>query len=132
MSKNRKFIIGGVIVLAAAAILGYIGFMGVGTYYYNVGEFNAKSATLAGQTVQVSGIVESDPVKTGLTYTFTLLDVSDPGVKIAVVYNGASPPDTFKQGQQAIVEGKYDGAAGVFRGSSIIVKCASKYEPETT
>ena len=56
MLKNKKFIIGGIIVLIAAVVLGYVGFMGVGTYYYNVGEFLSKASTLAVQTVRVSGI----------------------------------------------------------------------------
>ena len=134
MLKNKKFIIGGTIVLIAALVLGYVGFMGVGTYYYNVGEFLAKESTLGGQTVQVSGIVDQNipPTKEGLTYQFTLLDVTNQNLKLAVVYNGATPPDTFKPGQQAVVEGKYDAASGIFRGKRIIVKCASKYQPATT
>lgn len=133
MFKNKKFIIGGVIVVLAALVLGYVGFMGVGTYYYNVGEFLGKETALAGQTVRVSGIVDPavPPVKEGFTYHFTLLDVSDPSVKLEVVYNGPTPPDTFKVGQQAVVEGKFDAASGVFRGGSIVVKCASK-QPATT
>ncbi len=133
MFKQKKFIIGGVIVVLAALVLGYVGFMGVGTYYYNVGEFIAKESTLSSQTVRVSGIVDPavPPVKEGFTYRFTLLDVADPNVKLGVVYNGPTPPDTFKAGQQAVVEGQFDAVAGVFKGSSIIVKCASK-QPVTT
>jgi cytochrome c-type biogenesis protein CcmE len=133
MFKHKKFIIGGVIVVLAALVLGYVGFMGVGTYYYNVSEFLAKESSLSGQTLRVSGIVDSavPPVKDGLTYHFTLLDVSDPSTKLEVVYNGPTPPDTFKVGQQAVVEGKYDSVAGVFDGSSIVVKCASK-QPAAT
>jgi cytochrome c-type biogenesis protein CcmE len=131
MLKNKKFIIGAVIVLIAAAILGYVGFMGTGTYYYDVGEFLDKETTLAGQTIRVSGIVDqtAPPAKVGLTYHFTLLDVTNQNLKLSVVYNGTTPPDTFKPGQQAVVEGKYDTASGSFKGTSIIVKCGSKYEP---
>ena len=58
MLKNKKFIIGGIIVLLAAAVLGYVGFMGVGTYYYNIGEFLAKESILGQQTIRVSGILQ--------------------------------------------------------------------------
>ena len=134
MFKRKKFIIGGVIVVLAALVLGYVGFMGTGTYYYNVGEFLNKESTLAGQTVRVSGVVDPavPPVKEGFTYHFTLLDVSDANLKLEVVYSGATPPDTFEVGQQAVVEGKYDPATGVFDGTSIVVKCASKQQPATT
>lgn len=133
MFKRKKFIIGGVIVVLAALVLGYVGIMGVDTYYYNVGEFIAKENTLLSKTVRVSGIVDpaAPPVKEGFTYRFTLLDISDPNVKLVVVYNGPTPPDTFKVGQQAVVEGKFDSVAGVFDGSGIIVKCASK-QPAAT
>jgi len=133
MLKNKKFIIGGIIVVIAAVVLGYVGFMGTGTYYYNVGQFLDKESTLSGENVRISGIVDSSvpPTKVGLTYHFTLLDVSDQTIKLVVVYNGAAPPETFKAGQQAVVEGKYDAATGVFAGTSIVVKCASKAQPGT-
>jgi len=125
MPKNKKFIIGGIIVVIAVVILGYVGFMGVGTYYYNVSEFLSKESTLAGQTARVSGILEPEPVKQGLIYTFTLQDPEVGADTLAVTYSGAVP-DTFKPGQQIVVEGKYNSATSIFQGSSIIVKCASK------
>ncbi len=133
MFKRKKFIIGGAIVVLAALVLGYVGFMGVDTYYYNVSEFIGKEPALSGQTVRISGIIDPavPPTKDGFSYHFTLLDVSDSNVKLEVVYNGPTPPDTFKVGQQAVVEGKFDVVAGVFHGSSIIVKCASK-QPAAT
>jgi cytochrome c-type biogenesis protein CcmE len=134
MFKKKKFIIGGLIVVIAAAVLGYVAFMGTGTYYYNVGQFLAKEPTLSSQTIRVSGIVESDLAKNGLIWTFTMQDVSLPADTLKVTYsvaNGAVP-DTFKVGQQAVVEGKYDTATGVFVGTSIVVKCASKAQPATT
>jgi cytochrome c-type biogenesis protein CcmE len=130
MLKNKKFIIGGAIVLIAALVLGYVGFMGVGTYYYNVGNFLNKETTLANQTVRVSGIVQPDAAKQGLTWSFTLKDVSS-SATLAVNYSGAVP-DTFQVGQQIVVEGKYDAAKAVFAGNSMTVKCASKYQPATT
>ena len=130
MLKNKKFIIGGAIVVIAAVVLGYFAFMGVGTYYYNVGDFLNKETTLASQTVRVSGIVQPDAAKQGLTWSFTLKDISS-SATLAVTYSGAVP-DTFKVGQQVVVEGKYDATSGVFQGTSIGVKCASKSQPATT
>jgi cytochrome c-type biogenesis protein CcmE len=129
MLKNKKFIIGGIIILLAAVVLGYIGFMGVGTYYYTVGEFQSKSTELSGQTVRVSGILQPDPVKDGLVWSFTIKDDTS-GDTLPVTYRG-SVPDTFKVGNQIVVEGKYNASSGVFEGTTIVVKCASKYEPET-
>jgi cytochrome c-type biogenesis protein CcmE len=45
-----------------------------------------------------------------------------------VVYSGIEPvPDTFKDGAQALADGKL-GADGVFHAAKIQAKCASKYE----
>lgn len=131
MFKNKKFIIGGAIVLIAALGLLYFGAKSfIMTYYYNVNDFLAKESTLSGQTVRVSGIVEEGAANQGMTWNFTLKDVSS-GATLAVTYSGAVP-NTFQVGQQIVVEGKYDAASGVFQGTSMTVKCASKYQPATT
>jgi cytochrome c-type biogenesis protein CcmE len=45
-----------------------------------------------------------------------------------VVYSGSEPlPDTFKDGSQALADGKMD-ASGVFLATKVQAKCASKYE----
>jgi cytochrome c-type biogenesis protein CcmE len=47
---------------------------------------------------------------------------------LKVAYNGVDPlPDTFKDGAQALADGKLD-KDGVFRAARIQAKCASKYE----
>ncbi len=129
MLKNKKFIIGGIIVLIAAVVLGYIGFMGVGTYYYTVGEFRSHESELSGKSIRVSGIMQPDPVKEGLAWSFVIQDdVTEDTLE--VTYSG-SVPETFKVGNQIVVEGKYNSSSGIFEGNTIVVKCASKYEPDT-
>jgi cytochrome c-type biogenesis protein CcmE len=83
-----------------------------------------------GQTVRVSGIVQPDAAKQGLNWDFTLKDVSSDAT-LEVIYNG-TVPSTFQVGQQIVVEGKYDTATGIFEGTSMAVKCASKSVPETS
>lgn len=69
-----------------------------------------------------------DVVKDGLEMRFTILDMSDSETSLPVIYSGAIP-DTFKVGNQVVVEGKYT-AGGIFEAEAIIVKCGSKYIPE--
>jgi len=126
MLKKKKFIIGGLILAAALVFLGYIGFMGSVTYYYEVSELLEKADTLSSQTIRVSGNVADDVDRQGLDMSFTILDLSNNGDSLPVVYSGAVP-DTFKVGNQVVVEGEY--TAGVFEADTIIVKCGSKYEP---
>jgi cytochrome c-type biogenesis protein CcmE len=48
--------------------------------------------------------------------------------RLKVQYVGTDPlPDTFKDGAQALADGKLD-RSGVFRANKIQAKCASKYE----
>ncbi|MFC1847072.1 cytochrome c maturation protein CcmE [Chloroflexota bacterium] len=126
MLKKKKFVIGGLILVAALVFLGYLGFMGSVTYYYEVNELLDKADTLSSQTIRVSGNVADDVDRQGLDMSFTILDLSDNGDSLPVVYSGAVP-DTFKVGNQVVLEGEY--TAGVFEADVIIVKCGSKYEP---
>lgn len=128
MLKKKKYLIGGLILIAALIFLGYLGFMGGLTYYYEVGELLDEANSITGQTVRVSGNVADDVVKDGLEMRFTILDMSDSETSLPVVYSGAVP-DTFKVGNQVVVEGKYT-TIGIFEAEVIIVKCGSKYIPE--
>ena len=128
MLKKKKFIIGGILLLAAIVFLGYLSFMGGVTYYYEVGEFLDKADTLNGQTVRISGIVADDVERDGLEITFTLTDNTGADASLTVFYTGAVP-DTFGVDKQVVVEGEYS-ISGVFEADSIITKCGSKYIPE--
>lgn len=127
MLKKRKYLIGGLILIAALIFLGYFSFMGGLTYYYEVGELLDETNSITGQTIRASGNVADDVVKDGLELRFTILDMSDSETSLPVVYTGAVP-DTFKVGNQVVVEGEYTG--GVFEAEAIIVKCGSKFIPE--
>ncbi len=127
MLKKKKYLIGGLILIAALIFLGYFSFMGGLTYYYEVGELLDEANSITGQTVRASGNVADDVVKDGLELRFTILDMSDSETSLPVVYSGAVP-DTFKVGNQVVVEGEYTG--GVFEAEAIIVKCGSKFIPE--
>ena len=49
---------------------------------------------------------------------------------LPVIYKGTeAPPDTFKDGSQAMVEGRI-ADDGVFRAQQLQAKCASKYAPK--
>lgn len=127
MLKKKKLIIGGLVLVAALVFLGYIGFMGGVTYYYEVGELLDEAGSHTGQTVRVSGIVAPDVARDGLDMSFTITDNTGINASLPVIYTGAVP-DTFKVGNQVVVEGKY-AASGIFEAETIITKCGSKYEP---
>ena len=129
MLKKKKYLIGGLILIAALVFLGYLGFMGGLIYYYEVSELLDEANSISGQTVRVSGNVANDVKRDGLEMRFTILDMSNSETSLPVVYSGAVP-DTFKVGNQVVVEGKYTTTAGIFEAEAIIVKCGSKYIPQ--
>ena len=127
---KKKFIIGGIILFLAIGYLGWLGFVNSATYYYEVNEFLGQSELLKGQSVRVNGTVIPGSVETvagGLGIRFIIRDVGLASATMTVVYHGAVP-DTFKPDNDVVVEGKY-AEEGIFEATTILTKCASKYEP---
>ena len=129
--KNKKLLVGGLVILLAVAVLGYAGFMGAATYYYEVGEYQARIADAAnlGQTVRVSGIVAPDFTREGNIIRFTLTDNDGGTASLKVEYKG-TVPETFQAGRQVVIEGAFVPERGVFIASNVIAKCSSKYQAE--
>jgi cytochrome c-type biogenesis protein CcmE len=130
MSKNLKF------GLLAAIILGTLGWLAAGgveqtaTYYKEIAEIQAMGSAGVDKRLRVGGdIKENSIVREGGQVRFTLVQEDR---QLQVVYTGADPlPDTFKDGSQAVADGKL-GPDGVFRATKVQAKCASKYEAKPT
>lgn len=121
-----------------AVIIGTLAWLAVGgvndggAYYKTVPELRAMGDAASSKRVRVAGDVEPGSIKReGQQVKFTLKQ-EDPKLKtvtkLNVVYSGIDPlPDTFKDGSQALADGKL-GTDGVFQAQKIQAKCASKYE----
>ena len=130
MSTKLKFGIGVGIIIASLATLGWVGVRDSKTYYHTISELGTLKSGDLHQRMRVSGNVDGGSVVrlTGQTL-FTLVEE---GKTLPVTYVGADPlPDTFKDGAQALVEGKM-GSDGRFVAESVQSKCASKYEAAPT
>jgi len=130
--KRKRVLIAGLILLGAIAFLGYRGFQQSATYYMTVDEFAAKANAYTDKTVRVNGMVaigswQSEPKTFKNKFTLTEAEQSQAAVSLPVVYQG-TVPDTFKEGADVVVEGKYN--SGTFWASNILTKCPSKYEPK--
>jgi cytochrome c-type biogenesis protein CcmE len=124
---KKKFIIGGIILFLAVGYLGYTGFVQSATYYYEVGEFLEQENVKYDQSVRINGTVVPGSIdQEGLALSFTIKDIEQE-TTLPVVYQGAVP-DTFKAGNDVVVEGIYT-TEGTFEASTILTKCASKYAP---
>jgi cytochrome c-type biogenesis protein CcmE len=126
--KKKRFLIGGMVIVAALAILAVTGFLDSNRYYYTVSEAAALGSDIYGRDVRINGIVVADSVDSdirSLTLTFTVFEGTD---RIPVVFHGVAP-DNFKPDAEVVVEGKMD-PSGVLQADSILTKCPSKYEPQ--
>ncbi len=124
-----KFLLGGVVVLAALAWLGFVGFQESKAYYITVQEYSTMDRNnLEGKTLKVAGDVVAGSIdRTKPQMEFV---ISQQGKNLKVRYVGRDVlPDTFKDGSKAVVEGNV-APDGVFMARHVEAKCASKYEAE--
>ena len=130
MSKNLKF------GLLAAIILGSLGWLAAGgisqtaTYYKEIAELQSMGSDGVDKRLRVGGDIEANSiVREGNLVHFTIMQND---LKLKVVYSGIDPlPDTFKDGSQALADGKL-ASDGVFHATKVQAKCASKYEAKPT
>jgi cytochrome c-type biogenesis protein CcmE len=130
--RNKSVYIAALVLFLGG--LGWLIFSGLGensVYFLNVGEALAmKPGELA--QARLFGSVSGDGLtmaQGGLGVRFALQDKDDPSKVMAVAYSGAVP-DTFKPGVEVIVEGGMDASQGVFKASTLMTKCPSKYQKQ--
>ena len=128
MPAKIKFIIGGIVILAALAWLGFVGFQESKAYYITVDEYSTMKENLDGKTLRLAGDVVAGSINRSKPQMEFVISSRDHNIKVR--YTGTDIiPDTFKDGSKALVEGK-PGPDGIFQASHIEAKCASKYESE--
>jgi cytochrome c-type biogenesis protein CcmE len=153
MSQNprMKFILGGVLMLAAVIYLIASSTQASAQYFMTVDELKEKQTDAFGRELRVSGAIlgesiDYDPQTLVLKFTVAhvpgdnaqieregglskvLYDaVNDPTrARIDVVYNGVKP-DLMRDEAQAIMTGRL-GEDGIFYADELLLKCPTKYE----
>lgn len=149
--KVNKFIIGGVLILAAVVYLITSSTQASAEYFMTVDELNAEGASAVNKSLRLSGAVLGDTIQydaSTLTLTFEVAHVpgdnaeiealgglavvlheavTDPTrSRVKVVYEGVMP-DLLRNEAQAIMTGKL-GPDGVFYAEELLLKCPTKYE----
>ncbi|WDT82137.1 MAG: cytochrome c maturation protein CcmE [Candidatus Manganitrophus sp.] len=129
MKSGRKtaIIISTLIVLAG---VGYLVFGNFGKnliYFVTPSEVVAFSSEHYGKKVRVAGMVVKDSLKVVPNTLRLTFDLSDGAQTIPVAFEGV-PPDLFKEGQGAVVEGFWD-ADRTFHSHMIMAKHSEDYMP---
>lgn len=129
MKPRTKFLIGAGLVLSTAGYLMASSISETGMYYVTPTELATKLAadpSLHGVGIKMGARVVSGSIKRvpgGREYAFV---VTDGGREVPVIYRGIAP-DTFTDGVDVVVEGRM-GQDGTFRATTLLAKCASRYE----
>jgi len=126
MKKYGKFAVLIAIVIGTLAWLAASGMSGSQTYYKSISEMDQMGGQAYGKRLRVGGDVAAGSIqRVGKEVQFVL---KQDKLTLKVAYTGSEPlPDTFRDGAQALADGKLD-QDGVFRAGKIQAKCASKYE----
>jgi cytochrome c-type biogenesis protein CcmE len=148
---RSKFIIGGVVILAAVVFLIFSATQANAEYFMTIDELRAQGQSVVGRNLRISGAVVGDTIQydpQSLTLTFQVANVpgdnaeieaegglaavlhaavADPNrTRMEVVYFGPKP-DLLKDEAQAIMTGQV-GPDGVFHADELLLKCPTKYQ----
>jgi cytochrome c-type biogenesis protein CcmE len=148
---RKKFVIGGVLILAAVVYLIVTSTQANAEYFMTIDELKAQSQSVIGKNLRISGAVVGDTIQYDpqtLTLSFEVANVTadnnqveaqgglaavlhaaviDPNrSRIKIVYTGPKP-DLLKNEAQAILTGQL-GTDGVFHADELLLKCPSKYQ----
>ena len=146
-----KFIVGGILILAAVIYLIFSSTKANAEYFMTVDEVHAKSASMVGRSLRISGAVigstiQFNPETNNLTFEIANVPgdnatiaaqgglskvlhdaVADPTrTRLAIIYAGPKP-DLMRDEAQAIITGQL-GEDGVFHANELLLKCPTKYE----
>jgi cytochrome c-type biogenesis protein CcmE len=148
---RSKFIIGGLLILAAVVYLIVSSTQASAEFFLTVDELNSQGKDVVGRNLRLSGAVIGDTIQydpESLTLTFEVAHVpgdneeveSEGGLaavlhaavvdpsrsRVLVQYTGPRP-DLLKNEAQAIMTGQLT-ADGTFHADELLLKCPTKYE----
>jgi cytochrome c-type biogenesis protein CcmE len=127
MNRNRRFIIGGGIVLLTLGVLIRIGMEEAMVYFKTPGEIKAEVDKLQGKFLRIGGMVVQGSLNKDLKKLIYRFQITDGTASIPVYFVGV-PPDLFSEGKGAIVEGRMR-EDGVFHATLIMAKHSEEYSP---
>jgi len=127
MQRGRRFIIGGLVIVAALAYIIYGGMQEAIVYFVTPSELKAKETTSTDKFLRMGGMVLEGSLRKNvksLTYEF---EITDGTASVPVFFRGV-PPDLFAEGKGAVVEGRIS-KEGIFQATTIMAKHAEEYSP---
>lgn len=121
---NKKYIIGGFVIIVFFSVMGYLLTESSVSYENDFSKVKQsdKKIRATGAWVKEKSYSYS---KDNNLYSFYLVDNN--GVEIKVEYSG-NFPNNFESSTSVVVTGKFQ--EGIFKADNILTKCPSKYEEQ--
>ena len=113
-----------VIILSAILLILYNTRENV-SYFYTPSEID-KSNIIINKLIRIGGFVENDSFSKISSSSFKFR-ITDEKASILVTFNGILP-DLFREGQGAVIEGRFDGN-DVFKATNVLAKHDENYMP---
>jgi cytochrome c-type biogenesis protein CcmE len=148
---RAKFIVGGLLILAAVIYLIVSATQANAEYFMTVNELRSKGNSLVGRSLRISGAVvgttiQYDPQTMNLTFDIAHVPGDNAAIEmggglaavlhaavtdltrthLTIIYNGPKP-DLLRDEAQAIVTGHL-GEDGIFHADELLLKCPTKYQ----
>lgn len=135
-SNRLKFVVGGVLLVAAIVYLVVNAMSGNTQLYKTVEEFYAEQNQLVGRDLRIAGFVIGDSIEfTQIDATTSRLefdivdDINNPGQTLHVVAMNEPKPDLLQHEAQALVEGSAnENGEFVSNPGGLLLKCPTRYE----
>lgn len=126
MSSRVKFIIGGVVVAVVIGVLIFTSFSGSTSEYLTIAEVRGLEPEQP-RNSRVSGEIVVDSVNYSTRDILLTFEIEDETGILPIAYKGPRP-DMLEDAVEAVVVGKFDTSAQIFRADELLMKCPSKYE----
>ncbi len=129
MNPRTKFLLGGALVLGTAGYLMASSIKDTAVYYLTPGELSAKTVsdpTFFDTGVKIGARVVPGSIRREPGGRQVAFAISDGAKTYNVIYRGITP-DTFTDGVDVVVEGRL-ARDGTFHATTLLAKCASRYE----
>lgn len=135
-SNRLKFVVGGVLLIAAIVYLVVNAMSGNTQLYKTISEFYAEQDRLVGRDLRVAGFVIGDSIEfTQIDATTTRLefdivdDINNPAQRLHVVAMNEPMPDLLQHEAQALVEGAAnENGEFISNQGGLLLKCPTRYE----
>ena len=122
-----RLAVAGTVVVGAVAWLAASGLGQNLTYFLTPSELLAKGTGAVGARLRVGGEVEPGSVRRDAATGTVAFRLSD-GEESVPVVNRGDPPELFREGIGAVVEGVY-GRDGILRSDQVLIRHSAEYRP---